>query len=129
MGVITSGGRGIGVHRQDCPHEKHSWRARLTPLRWNEADSTAGQPDTYPVLLRIEVICGIQVGIIKDILTRLSDLKINVHKAGVKTLSLMDRAEIDLGIDIRDHAHLNQTFSHIRKLSDVLNLKRVTAVD
>ncbi|MGB3573423.1 MAG: ACT domain-containing protein, partial [Phormidesmis sp.] len=62
------------------------------------------------------------------ILTRLSDLKINVHKAGVKTYP--DQiAEIDLGIDIRDHAHLNQTFTQIRKLSDVLNLKRIASVD
>ncbi len=126
LGVVSSGGRGIGVHRQDCPNVKSIPGERLIPLRWNEADSTAGQPDTYPVLLRIEVID--RVGVLKDILTRLSDLKINVHKAGVKTYP--DQiAEIDLGIDIRDHAHLNQTFSHIRKLSDVLNLKRVTAVD
>ncbi len=126
LGVVSSGGRGIGVHRQDCPNVKAIPGERLIPLRWNEADSTAGQPDTYPVLLRIEVID--RVGVLKDILTRLSDLKINVHKAGVKTYP--DQiAEIDLGIDIRNHAHLNQTFSHIRKLSDVLNLKRVTAVD
>ncbi len=126
LGAVSSGGRGIGVHRQDCPNVKDIPGERLIPLRWNEADSTAGQPDTYPVQLRIEVID--RVGVFKDILTRLSDLKINVHKAGVKTYP--DQiAEIDLGIDIRDHAHLNQTFTHIRKLSDVLNLKRVTAVD
>ena len=126
LGVVSSGGRGIGVHRQDCPNVKDIPGERLIPLRWNDSDSTAGQPDTYPVQLRIEVID--RVGVLKDILTRLSDLKINVHKAGVKTYP--DQiAEIDLGIDIRDHAHLSQTFSHIRKLSDVLNLKRVTAVD
>lgn len=126
LGIVSTGGRGIAVHRQDCPNVKNIPGERLIPLRWNSADSTAGQPDTYPVQLRIEVID--RVGVLKDILTRLSDLKINVHKAGVKTYP--DQiAEIDLGIDIRDHAHLNQTFSHIRKLSDVLNLKRITAVD
>ncbi|EDX86792.1 RelA/SpoT family protein [Synechococcus sp. PCC 7335] len=126
LGVVSTGGRGIAVHRQDCPNVKSIPGERLIPLRWNNAESTAGQPDTYPVQLRIEVID--RVGVLKDILTRLSDLKINVHKAGVKTHP--DQiAEIDLGIDIRDHAHLNQTFAHIRKLSDVLNLKRVTAVD
>ncbi|MEM9946052.1 MAG: bifunctional (p)ppGpp synthetase/guanosine-3',5'-bis(diphosphate) 3'-pyrophosphohydrolase [Cyanobacteria bacterium P01_D01_bin.36] len=126
LGTVSTGGRGIAVHKQGCPNVQNIPGERLIPLRWNEAEATTGQPDTYPVQLRIEVID--RVGILKDILTRLSDLKINVHKAGVKTHP--DQiAEIDLGIDIRDHAHLNQTFTHIRKLSDVLNLKRVTAVD
>ncbi|MBE9061676.1 bifunctional (p)ppGpp synthetase/guanosine-3',5'-bis(diphosphate) 3'-pyrophosphohydrolase [cf. Phormidesmis sp. LEGE 11477] len=126
LGIVSTGGRGIGVHRQDCRNIKSIPGDRLIPLRWNDAESTAGQPDTYPVQIRIEVID--RVGVLKDILTRLSDLKVNVHKAGVRTHP--DQiADIDLGIDIRDHAHLNQTFAHIRKLSDVLNLRRITAVD
>ena len=126
LGVVSTGGRGIAVHKQGCPNVENIPGERLIPLRWNEAGATAGQPDTYPVQLKIEVID--RVGVMKDILTRLSDLRINVHKAGVKTHP-GQIAEIDLGIDIRDHAHLNQTFAHIRKLSDVLDLKRVTAVD
>ena len=126
LGTVSTGGRGIAVHKQGCPNIENIPGERLIPLSWNQPDATTGNPDTYPVQLRIEVID--RVGVLKDILTRRSDLKINVHKAGVKTHP--DQiAEIDLGIDIRDHAHLNQTFAHIRKLSDVLNLKRITAVD
>ncbi|MGB7485741.1 MAG: ACT domain-containing protein, partial [Phormidesmis sp.] len=127
LGVVSTGGRGIAVHKQGCPNVDRIPGERLIPLRWNQPDAASkGQPDTYPVQLRIEVID--RVGVLKDILTRLSDLKINVHKAGVKTYP--DQiAEIDLGIDIRDHAHLNQTFTQIRKLSDVLNLKRIASVD
>ncbi len=127
LGVVSTGGRGIAVHKQGCRNVEKIPGERLIPLRWNQPDAASkGQPDTYPVQLRIEVID--RVGVLKDILTRLSDLKINVHKAGVKTYP--DQiAEIDLGIDIRDHAHLNQTFTHIRKLSDVLNLKRIASVD
>ncbi len=120
LGTVSTGGRGIAVHKQGCPNVDSIPGERLIPLRWNDTDATTGQPDTYPVQLRIEVID--RVGVLKDILTRLSDLKINVHKAGVKTHP-NQIAEIDLGIDIRDHAHLNQTFIHIRKLSDVLDLK------
>ena len=126
LGTVSTGGRGIAVHKQGCPNVQNIPGERLIPLRWNEAEATTGQPDTYPVQLKIEVID--RVGVLKDILTRLSALKINVHKAGVKNHP--DQiAEIELGFDIRDHAHLNQTFTHIRKLSDVLDLKRVTAVD
>lgn len=126
LGVVSTGGRGIGVHQQACPNIKHVPGERLIPLNWNQPDTAKGQPDTYPIHIRVEVID--RVGVLKDILTRLSDLKINVHKAGVTTHP--DQiADIDLGIDIRDHEHLNKTFSQIRKMADVLNLKRITAVD
>ncbi|MEM6449336.1 MAG: bifunctional (p)ppGpp synthetase/guanosine-3',5'-bis(diphosphate) 3'-pyrophosphohydrolase [Cyanobacteria bacterium P01_D01_bin.105] len=126
LGVVSTGGRGIAVHRQNCPNVENIPGERLIPLRWNQPDSDKGQPDTYPVQIKVEVID--RVGVMKDILTRLSDLKINVHKAGVITHP--DQiAEIDLGIDIHSHDHLNKTFAQIRKMSDVLNLKRVTAVD
>ncbi len=126
LGVVSTGGRGIAVHRQTCPNVEEIPGDRLIPLRWNQPDTGKGQPDTYPVQLKIEVID--RVGVLRDILTRLSDLKINVHKAGVKTHP--DQiAEIDLGVDVRDHDHLNKTFAQIRKMSDVLNIKRITAVD
>ncbi|MEL7349846.1 MAG: bifunctional (p)ppGpp synthetase/guanosine-3',5'-bis(diphosphate) 3'-pyrophosphohydrolase [Cyanobacteria bacterium P01_A01_bin.116] len=126
LGVVSTGGRGIAVHKQGCNNIKNIPGERLIPLKWNEPDVNSGQANTYPVQIRIEVID--RVGVLRDILTRLSDLKINVHKAGVKTHP--DQiAEIDLGIDIRDHAHLNQTFAQIRKMSDVLSLKRITAVN
>lgn len=126
LGVVSTGGRGIAVHRQTCPNVENIPGERLIPLRWNQPDAAKGQHDTYPVQLKIEVID--RVGVLRDILTRLSDLKINVHKAGVTTHP--DHiAEIDLGVDIRDHDHLNKTFAQIRKMSDVLNIKRITAVD
>ncbi len=126
LGVVSTGGRGIAVHLQECANVENVPGERLIPLRWNEPDAAKGQSDTYPVQLRVEVID--RVGVLKDILTRLSDLKINVHNAGVKTHP--DQiAEIDLGIDILDHDHLNKTFAQIRKMSDVLNLKRITAAD
>ena len=126
LGVVSTGGRGIAVHLQECANVENVPGERLIPLRWNETDTAKGQSETYPVQLRVEVID--RVGVLKDILTRLSDLKINVHNAGVKTHP--DQiAEIDLGIDILDHEHLNKTFAQIRKMSDVLNLKRITAAD
>jgi GTP pyrophosphokinase len=75
------------------------------------------------VEIKIEVID--RVGVLKDILSHLSDLQINVHKAQVKTFP-GQTAEIDLGLDVRDHLHLEQTFSQLRKMTDVLNLRRLS---
>lgn len=123
LGSVSLGSRGIAIHRQGCPNIMDIPGDRLIPVRWNTSDSAAGTRQTYPVEVKIGVID--RVGVLKDILSHLSDLQINVHKAQVKTFP-GQTAEIDLGLDVRDHAHLDQTFSQLRKMTDVLNIRRIS---
>ncbi len=122
LASVSLGSRGIAIHRQGCPNLEAVPGDRLIPVNWN-----TGEPEnprqTYPVEIKIEVID--RVGVLKDILSHLSDLQINVHKAQVKTFP-GQTAEIDLGLDVRDHLHLEQTFSQLRKMTDVLNLRRLS---
>ncbi|MBW4472026.1 MAG: bifunctional (p)ppGpp synthetase/guanosine-3',5'-bis(diphosphate) 3'-pyrophosphohydrolase [Stenomitos rutilans HA7619-LM2] len=126
IGVVTRSSRGISIHRQGCPNVEPIPGDRLVPVSWNTADQDLGRPQTYPVDIQIQVID--RVGVLKDILSRLTDNNINIRNAQVKTFPAQT-AVIDLGIDIRDHEQLERTFSQIRKLSDVLNLRRLSQVD
>lgn len=120
------GARGIAIHRQGCPNVSSVPGDRLIPVQWNAADASTGRPQTYPVTLKLEVID--RVGVLKDILSHLSDLKINVHRATVTTFP--DQiAEIDLGIDVKNHAHFEQTRQKLRKMTDVLKMKRISQMD
>jgi len=121
IGVVTMSGRGISIHRQDCSNVEQIPGDRLIPVSWNEPDGSS-RPQTYPVELQIEVFD--RVGVLKDILSRLSDSNINVRSAQVKTYP-GQTAVINLGIDIQDHPQLERTFNQIRKMSDVLQLRRV----
>ncbi|MGG6241249.1 RelA/SpoT family protein [Nodosilinea sp. AN01ver1] len=122
MGSVSLGSRGIAIHRQGCPNLADIPGDRIIPVSWNCGDHN-GTRQTYPVEVRIEVID--RVGVLKDILSHLSDLQINVHKAQVKTFP-GQTAEIDLGLDVKDHAHLDQTFVQIRKMTDVLKIRRMS---
>jgi GTP pyrophosphokinase len=126
IGVVTMSSRGISIHRQDCANIQAMKGDRFIPVSWNQANDQQGRPQTYPVNVQIEVID--RVGVLKDILSHLTDHKINVNNAQVKT-SPGETALINLGIDIRDHQQLEQTFNQIRKMADVLNLRRVTQAD
>lgn len=127
IGAVSMGSRGIAIHRQGCPNLEQIPGDRLVPVSWNPGECKNGhRSPTYPVLVKIEVID--RVGVLKDILSHLSDLQINVHKAQVKTFP-GQTAEIELGLDVRDHAHLEQTFNQIRKMTDVLKLRRVSQGD
>ena len=80
-----------------------------------------GQQRRYPVRLRIEVLD--RVGVLKDILTRLSDHRINVSDARVRT-SVGKPARIDLRVELHSANQLRDTMDQIRSMADVLDLAR-----
>jgi guanosine-3',5'-bis(diphosphate) 3'-pyrophosphohydrolase len=126
FGFVSRGAKGIAIHRQGCPNVEHIDGERLIPVHWNPVDTNNGRAQTYRVDLQIEAID--RVGVLRDILTRLSDQNINVCNAGVKT-SFDKPALISLSIDIRDHQQLENSIQRLKNLSDVLEVRRVTQVE
>ncbi len=124
IGAVSLGSRGIRVHRQGCQNLEQISGDRLIPLSWNTAKDTQ-LSQSYPVNLRVEAID--RVGILKDILSRLSDSNINVRNVN---LNYSDKvAMMDLCIEIRDRDQLERTCTQIRKLSDVINLRRLSQAE
>lgn len=76
--------------------------------------------------LRIEVID--RVGVLRDILSRLSDQHINVRSTNVKT-SHSQPAIISLRIEIRNAQQLAHSINQIKNMSDTLNVRRVTQIE
>ncbi|MFM7579033.1 MAG: ACT domain-containing protein, partial [Microcystaceae cyanobacterium] len=124
IGVVGRGAKGIAIHRQGCPNLDQVTGERLIPVKWNPQQGKNGY--TYPVDIVIEAID--RVGMLKDILSRLTDHNINVRKAGVKT-SQGKPALISLQIDIRDHEQLESLTAKIKNMSDIIDLRRVTSVE
>ncbi|MCV3215750.1 bifunctional (p)ppGpp synthetase/guanosine-3',5'-bis(diphosphate) 3'-pyrophosphohydrolase [Plectonema radiosum NIES-515] len=125
IGVVTRG-RGISIHRQGCNNLEPVECDRLVPVSWNSARENRNRPQTYPVSIQIEAMD--RVGVLKDILSRLSDQGINVRHAQVKT-AFGQPALMDLGIDICDRFQLEQVFIQIKKMSDILNIHRIGQID
>ncbi|MFM7240155.1 MAG: ACT domain-containing protein, partial [Cyanobium sp.] len=118
LGVVALGNHGITIHRQDCANLAQMPVERRLPVRWNpEAISLR----RYPVQLRIEVLD--RVGVLKDILTRLSDHRINVSDARVRT-NPGKPARIDLRVELESANQLAATLNQIRSMADVLDIAR-----
>ncbi|HHP51184.1 MAG TPA: bifunctional (p)ppGpp synthetase/guanosine-3',5'-bis(diphosphate) 3'-pyrophosphohydrolase [Moorella mulderi] len=119
VGYITRG-RGISVHRADCPNVKHleaQEKERLIEVAWNgEGEST------YQV--HIEALALDRPRLAMDIIAAVADTKtiINaVHARATKNF----QAVIDLKIEINSLQHLNHIMERIKKVKDVLEVKRV----
>ncbi|HLP90241.1 MAG TPA: bifunctional (p)ppGpp synthetase/guanosine-3',5'-bis(diphosphate) 3'-pyrophosphohydrolase [Nostocaceae cyanobacterium] len=125
IGVVTRG-RGISIHHQSCHNLDNVECDRIVPVSWNPTAEHSHRPQTYPVNIQIEALD--RVGVLKDILSRLSDQGINVRHAQVKT-AIGQPALMDLGIDIRDRSQLEQVFIQIKKMSDILNIRRIGEVE
>ncbi len=121
IGVVTRG-KGIKIHRQECQNLEKVECDRLIPVNWNCDDENTAHFHTYPVKIQIETLD--RVGVFKDILSRLSDRGINVRHANVKT-STAKPALIDLEIEISSCNQLEQLFSQIKKMSDIINIRRL----
>jgi len=118
VGSVALGNHGITIHRQDCANVGQVPVERRLPVRWNPL---AEAPRRYPVRLRIEVLD--RVGVLKDILTRLSDHRINVSDARVRTTPGKP-ARIDLRVELISAAQLASTIDQIGSMADVLDLCR-----
>ncbi|MEB3166419.1 MAG: bifunctional (p)ppGpp synthetase/guanosine-3',5'-bis(diphosphate) 3'-pyrophosphohydrolase [Cyanobacteriota bacterium] len=119
VGSVALGNHGITIHRQDCGNVAQVPVERRLPVRWNpQAESHTRR---YPVGLRIEVLD--RVGVLKDILTRLSDHRINVSDARVRT-NPGRPARIDLRVELLSAAQLRDTLAQIRSMADVLDIAR-----
>jgi GTP pyrophosphokinase len=123
LGVVTLSSRGISIHRQGCPNLDPIPGDRLIPVNWNPNLQHPGRRPTYPVTIQIEVID--RVGVLRDILMRLTDSKVNVFNAQVKTFPGRP-ALIELGLDVEHSTQLEQICAQIRKMSDIINLKRMS---
>ena len=123
IGVVTNS-RGISIHHHDCPNLTRISGDRLLAVRWNLGDGKTRQA-TYPVDIVIETLD--RVGILRDILGRLTDKNINVSNAGVKT-QRGKPALISLSIDVRDCDEFQSVINQIKNMSDVLNIRRISEI-
>lgn len=119
VGTVALGNHGITIHRQECANVETIPQERRLPVRWNTHGGQSLQ--RFPVQLRIEVID--RVGILKDILMRLSDGAINVSDAQVKTAAGRP-ARIDLRVELRGSDQLSRTMDQIRSMADVIDIAR-----
>ena len=120
IGAVSLGNHGITIHRTECENINNIPVERRLPVGWN--DNNKIKNNKFPIQLRIEVID--RVGVLKDILMRLSDKGINVSDASVKT-AFGKPAIINLCVELESSNQLNKTIDQIKSMADVIDIARV----
>ncbi|GEL77485.1 RelA/SpoT family protein [Tenuibacillus multivorans] len=117
VGFITRG-RGVSVHRSDCPNIKHEDESRLIEVEW---DNLEQERKSYSVDL--EVSGFDRSGFLNDILQAINETNTSITAVNGKS----DRhkmATINLTILIHNVDHLKRIVDRIKKIRDVFAVQR-----
>ncbi|GAB6038792.1 bifunctional (p)ppGpp synthetase/guanosine-3',5'-bis(diphosphate) 3'-pyrophosphohydrolase [Fundidesulfovibrio butyratiphilus] len=114
----VSRGRGLIVHTHDCPSLMHLEPERMTQVLWE------GEEDKpYPA--KISIIAHNQRGVLAKIANLLAEDQVNID-SGSFTSTVDGRTDFVLTVEVRDYSHLHRTLSHLTKLADVIEARRIT---
>ena len=114
-GYITRG-RGISVHRSDCPTLLEVEPERLLEVEWDDS-----VPTMRPVKLQVEVenYAGVFADVAQSLKTRSVNIqKINTRKSG------NNHTQVNMVLDIKDSEQLKQIMTDLQKVDGVSSVIR-----
>jgi len=120
IGYITQG-RGVTIHRRDCRNilkMTGSNRGRLINVEWGEETH-----ETYPVDIILETID--RQDLLRDILTVLSNEKININSVHTQSNKNDNTAHMELSIEVASVAQLSRILNRLGQLNNVLEVRRI----
>ncbi len=119
VGFITKG-RGVSVHRNDCPNVHSSdAQARLIPVEW---ESKINERREYNV--EIEISGFDRRGLLNEVLQAVNETKTNINAVAGKS----DRnkmATINMTISIQNVNHLQKVVERIKQIRDIYAVRRM----
>ncbi len=118
-GVVTRG-KGMIIHSENCINLQQVTPGRIIGVSWGAVDKN--KQSSYPA--EIEVISLDRIGLLKDVIGKLSDSKINILSANVST-NKDKTALISLKVEVINLDNLKKIMEMISRISDVLNVSRL----
>jgi GTP diphosphokinase / guanosine-3',5'-bis(diphosphate) 3'-diphosphatase len=119
MGYITRG-QGVTIHRADCPYLASTETFRHIPAEW---DGGGNSKKLYPV--KIQVVTVDKPGLLADITSAMKAADVNVTKASVETTA-ENKGIARFTIQVADQVHLEKVFGALKRLKEVISVRRVT---
>lgn len=115
IGFVTRG-HGVAIHRIDCPKVLATDEQRRIPVNW-KTDIQILRP------AKICIHCVSKTGMLAIIAQKISERKINITKALVRTTK-DQRAMIYLNIDVSNHSELRYLMKAVEKINGVIKVVR-----
>ena len=123
IGFVTRG-FGVSVHRQDCANAKASARNPGEDGRWLRTEWAEDEKHQYNT--GIKIAANNRVGLLSDVLSQLSNMKINVSELNAREDD-EGRCTLYLTITVYDQGQLEFVINRLARVSGVSEVKRIVA--
>ncbi len=120
---FTTRGRGLSVHRTDCPNIlalSEMERKRLQPLEWNTAQDTK---EDKLFLAEINIYAKNRPGVLLGVSKVLTENNITITSVNARA-SKQDTATITVSFNITDTETLNTIIAKLRNVESVMAVER-----
>jgi guanosine-3',5'-bis(diphosphate) 3'-pyrophosphohydrolase len=115
IGYITQG-RGITVHRRDCPNIIHEEeKERLVKVEWGDV------AQVYPVMIQVDA--WDRVGLVRDISAIIAEEGVNLSEVSMGN-HRDDSVTISLTLEVKSAAQLSKIMSRIHSVWNVVSVAR-----
>jgi len=121
IGFITKG-RGISIHRQDCPNIEQQLKTnpeRFIEVEWEANDESS----SYPV--DIEITGYDRKGFLNEVLQTVSETKTNISAISGRS----DKNKVTtilMTINIHNLDHLHRVVDKVKSIKDIYTVRRIT---
>jgi len=120
IGFITRG-RGISVHRADCPNiNTEEMKDRLVPVEW-ESDAKVNRE--YNV--EIEIFGYDRRGLLNEVLQAVNETKTDISAVSGRSDHRNKIATIHMAISIHNVSHLQKVVERIKQIPDIYSVQRM----
>jgi GTP pyrophosphokinase len=120
IGFITRG-RGVSVHRVDCPNVQTEEAAdRLISVEW---ESDANTSREYNV--EIEITGFDRRGLLNEVLQAVNETKTDISAVSGRSDHRNKIATINMTIAIRNVSHLQKVVDRIKQIPDIYSVQRI----
>jgi len=123
IGGFVTRGKGVSVHRVDCPDFAHLQRkspGRLIEVQWAGGGQSDGDVATYPVDVAVEAVD--RPGLLRDISDVFAREKMNV--IGVQTQSVRGVAWMTFTIEVASARHVGRAMAVVADVPGVRDVRR-----
>lgn len=117
VGFVTRG-RGVSVHREDCPNTETFEQERMVSVEWEGAADRSYHVD-------IEISGMDRSGLLNEVLTVVTDMNVNLSAVSGRA----DRqgfASIHMTISVSNLNHLQFVVDRIKRVRDIYSVRRIT---
>jgi GTP pyrophosphokinase len=112
-------GRGVTVHRADCPG-----LARMSASRPDRLIAAAWADAVQSQIVTLHIVAIDRQGLVRDIGDLLASEKISIEMMHTTTDRMQSTATIDVRLGIDDAQHLTRLLQRIRRVGSVLSVRR-----